>query len=210
MSGIYLKSISANNKGSARGRFPIGSFFFAGFIAGILIMYFGKSALLENTGLLDENTFVGMKYMTVDSSALFYYVLKKRMGSALALAILSTTYLGLLVCAVFSVWYGVLSGAFLSALIIRYGIKGLILAIVSIFPQYILYFPAFAALLIICSELNRKIYFQKYGYSGNGRKGKLFSEKIITFLAIMAVIFVGCVLESFCNSKILLSFLKIF
>jgi len=210
MRGINIKGISAQNAAGKKGRFPIGTFFFTGFIAGILIMYFGKSVLLESTGLLDENTFVDMKYMTVDSSALFYYVLKKRMGSALILMILSTTYLGLLVCTIFSIWYGIMSGAFMSALIIRYGIKGLLLAAVSIFPQYILYFPAFAALLLLCAELNRKIYFQKYGYSGTGGKAKVFSGKFVTLLVIIAVIFAGCVLESFCNPKILLSFLKIF
>lgn len=210
MLGIDIKGISAKSTGSKKGRLPIGTFFFTGFIAGILMMYFCKSALLENTGLLDENTFVDMKYMTVDSSALFYYVIKKRMGSALILTILSTTYLGLLVCTIFSIWYGAVSGAFMSALVIRYGIKGLFLAVVSVFPQYILYFPAFAALLFICDEINRKIYFQKYGYPGTGGKAKAFSGKVIAFLVIIAVIFVGCVLESFCNPKILLSFLKIF
>lgn len=210
MRGINITGISAKNTGKAKGRLPIGTLFFTGFIAGILIMYFGKSVLLESTGLLDENTFVDMKYMTVDGSALFYYVLKKRMGSALILTILSTTYLGLLICTIFSIWYGAISGAFMSALIIRYGIKGLFLAVVSIFPQYILYFPAFAALLILCSELNRKIYFQKYGYQGVEGRAKLISGKLIVFLVIIAVIFVGCVLESFCNPKILLSFLKIF
>lgn len=210
MRGISIKGISAKDTRNTKGRLPIGTFFFTGFIAGILIMYFGKSALLESTGLLDENTFVDMKYMTVDSSALFYYVLRKRMGSVLVLTILSTTYLGLLVCTIFSTWYGAASGAFMSALVIRYGIKGLFLAVVSIFPQYILYFPAFAALLILCDEINRKIYFQKYGYPGTGGKAKAFSGKMAAFLAIIAVIFVGCVLESFCNPKILLAFLKIF
>lgn len=210
MSGINIKGISAKNMGNTKGRLPIGTFFFTGFIAGILIMYFGKSVLLESTGLLDENTFVDMKYMTVDSSALFYYVLKKRLGSALILTILSTTYLGLVVCTIFPAWYGAASGAFMSALVIRYGIKGLLLAVVSVFPQYILYFPAFAALLILCDELNRKIYFQKYGYSGTGGKIKAFSGKVVAFLVVIAVIFVGCVLESFCNPKLLLSFLKIF
>ncbi|MCD7835393.1 MAG: stage II sporulation protein M, partial [Lachnospiraceae bacterium] len=146
-------------------KFPTMSLFFTGFIAGILVMYFGKSILLENTGLLDENTFVDMKYMTVDSTALFYYVLKKRAGTALIIMILSTTYLGLIVCAAFSIWYGAAAGMFMSALLIRYGIKGLLLFVVSIFPQYILYLPAFAALIAICAELNRKIYFQKYGYT---------------------------------------------
>lgn len=45
--------------------------FCAGLVAGIFIMNMGKSILLEDTGLFDEYTLYRMKYMTVDSGALF-------------------------------------------------------------------------------------------------------------------------------------------
>ena len=44
-------------------------------------MNMGKSILLEKTGPLDEYTLYHMKYMTINSNALFYYVLRQRFGN---------------------------------------------------------------------------------------------------------------------------------
>ncbi len=52
--------------------------FCVGLLAGIIILNMGKGILLEGTGLFDEDTLYRMKYMTVDSNALFCYILRKR------------------------------------------------------------------------------------------------------------------------------------
>ena len=65
------------------GKIPLATIFVAGLFLGMLILNFGKSILLDNTGLLDEYTLYHMKYMTVDSSALFYYVLRNRLVRAI-------------------------------------------------------------------------------------------------------------------------------
>ena len=96
--------ISGRNTGS--GRLPLFAVFLTGILAGIFIMNIGKSILLENTGLLDEYALYHMKYMTVNSNALFYYVLKQRMGTLLILAVSATTYLGLAVCLGMTLWCG--------------------------------------------------------------------------------------------------------
>ena len=194
--------------GHISGKLPFGSIFLAGLIAGILMMNIGKSMLLENTGLLDEDTLYHIKYMTVDNQALFGYVLRKRLGRAVCLAILSTTYLGLAVCAGAAFWYGMSAGSFLSALAIRYGLKGILLALAGIFPHYLLYVPALAALLGWCEQVNRGIYFK--GYRG-GEEGKFFwPGRVLRLIAILVVLLLGCLLEGFCNPGVLLSFLKIF
>ena len=139
-------------------KLPVLPIFFAGVVAGVLVMNIGKSILLENTGLFDEYTLYNMKYMTVDSNALFSYVFRERILKFLAIAVLSTTYLGLAVCVGAVAWYGMSAGAFLSALVIRYGIKGGFLALVAMFPHYLIYIPAFLALLGWCENLYRGIY----------------------------------------------------
>ncbi len=194
-----------------RARFPFGSVFLAGLIAGILIMNFGKSILLENTGLLDEYTLYYMKYMTVDSGALFAYVLRKRMGNALLLVIMATTYLGLVFCAGAAFWYGLSAGAFLAAGVLRFGIKGILLALAGTMPQYLLYLPAFYALFLWCEELYRKIYRKKYYEPdyGKDKETPTLAGRVLKLLSIGIVLSVGCALESFANPSILLSFLKI-
>ncbi len=194
--------------GRLAGKLPLGSVFLAGFIAGVVIMNLGKSILLENTGLLDEYTLYHMKYMTVDSSALFYFVLRKRLGNMLVLVILATTYLGLAVCAGAAFWYGMSAGAFLTALLIRYGLKGILFALAGVFPQYLLYAPALAALLLWCEEINRSIYFRNYSSLGEGKY--ILPGKIVKLVFIFCIILLGCMLESFCNPHIMLALLKIF
>ncbi len=190
------------------GRLPLSYLFLAGLAAGILLMNFGKSILLDNTGLLDEYTLYQMKYMTVDRNALFIFVLKKRLGSALVLTVLSTTYLGLLICGGAVFWYGFAGGAFLAALLIRYGLKGLFLAAVSVFPQYLLYIPAAAALVLWCEQLNRRIYFERYAPPEMRRI--LPPSQLLKLVFLLGAVLAGCVLESFLNPSLLSALLNIF
>lgn len=183
-------------------------FFFAGLFLGFLAMSLGKSILLTNTGLFDEDTLYHMKYMTVDSSALFCYVLRKRLCLLLILSVAVTTYLGLVVCAAAVFWYGLSSGVFLSALMLRYGLKGLVLAMAGIFPQYLLYVPAFLLFLKWAEHLYRSIYFRGIGVDA-AEKG--FALKKVGQLAmIVGLVAVGCLLEGYVNPRLLLGYLKVF
>lgn len=187
---------------------PLGSIFLAGLVAGIIVMNVGKSILLDNTGLLDEYTLYHMKYMTIDSTALFCYVLRNRLKNVFVLGILATTYLGLAVCAGAAFWYGMSFGAFLTALVLRYGLKGVFFALAGLFPQYLLYAPALAALLAWCEQTNRSIYFRNY--SGKEEGKHILPGRILKFLLILFVVIVGCMLEGFCNPYIMTALLKIF
>jgi phosphate/sulfate permease len=130
------------------------------------------------------------------------------MGSAAVLTVLSTTYLGLPVCALFVLWQGVLLGGFIAALTLRYGIKGIILAAISLFPQYLIYIPAFMGLIFVCESVNRKIYFQKYPENTLNKKSKL--ADLTKIPAAFSAIFIGSIFESFINPRLLASFLKFF
>jgi stage II sporulation protein M len=88
------------------------------------------------------------------------------------------------------------------------GIKGIILAFISMFPQYLIYIPAFIGLIFMCESLNRKIYFQKYPESVLNKKNKLADLTKIPI--VFSAIFIGTVFESFVNPKLLTWFLKIF
>jgi uncharacterized membrane protein SpoIIM required for sporulation len=112
------------------------------------------------------------------------------------------------VCALFVLWQGVLFGSFIAALAFRYGIKGIILAFMSMFPQYLIYIPAFIGLIFMCESLNRKIYFQKYPENILNKKNKLADLTKIPI--VFSAIFIGTIFESFVNPKLLTWFLKIF
>ena len=186
---------------------PVFPIFFISMAVGIFVMNVGKSILLDDTGLFDEHTLSSMKYMTVDSNALFSYVFRERMIKLLILAVLATTYLGLAVCVCTIAWYGMSAGAFLAALTLRYGIKGIFLALVSLFPQYLFYVPALLSLLVWCISLYRGIYNRTI----NLEEDKTFLlKKLLTLSLIFLAAAAGCFLEAYVNPYFLLNYLKIF
>ncbi len=194
--------------------------FLTGFFLGTVIMNMGKSILLEKTGLLDEYTLYHMKYMTINSNALFYYVLRQRLGTLLVMAVFATTYLGLAVEIGVVLWYGLAGGSFLSALVIRYGLKGVLFAVTGMIPQYLLYVPAMVLLLFWCENVCRSIYFRHTVYGENGGHGirrniPLLQKKtpIIQLLllgGIAVLVIMGCMLESYVNPFLLSGLLKVF
>lgn len=193
--------------GMKEARLPVLPIFCISFVAGILVMNIGKSILLENTGLFDEYTLYTMKYMTVDSNALFSYVLRERLVRLLILTVLSTTYLGLAVCVGTVIWYGTSAGAFLAALTLRYGIKGIFLAVVAVFPHYLIYVPVLLALLAWCETLYRCIYGRTVDF---GEDKAFLPKKLIRLAAIFGAAVVSCLLEAYVNPLILLSYLRVF
>lgn len=185
------------------------SVFCVGLLAGFFITSIGKSILLGETGLFDEYTLYHMKYMTVDGSALFCYIFRKRISLVAGLAVISTTYLGLAACMAAALWCGMSMGVFLAALAIRYGIKGIMLALVCMLPQYLLYVPAAWALLSWCEGMFRGIYIRTGGDFRIGDRGYLL-RKAGWLAAIAFAVTVGCLLEGYVNPYLLLGFLKFF
>lgn len=181
--------------------------FSVGVLIGIFVINIGKGVLLGDMGLFNEDTLSQMMYMTVDGNAFFCYILRKRIGRLLILAVLSTTYLGLASCMGISFWYGMSAGTFLASLVIRYGLKGILLALVSILPQYLLYVPAVLAMLYWCEELYKGIYVRG---EFNTAEKRMWLGKAGQLLGILAVVGIGCLLEAYLNPHLLLGFLKIF
>lgn len=191
-----------------RERFSFGMVFLVGLTAGILTMNFGKSILLENTGLLDENTLRQMSSVFPDSNALFAFVLRKRLMPVVAMVLVATTYLGIVACVAVDLWYGFSVGAFLTAAVLRYGFKGLVLVAAGTLPQYLLYAPALYALLVWCDKTCRMIYCKGH-YYGEESKTPILLGRVLPLVIILVGLFAGCFLESFVNPGILKGVLKL-
>ena len=191
------------------GRLPLLIIFLAGLILGVLLMNACKGLLLDNTGLLDEYSLYHMKYMTVDGNALFIYVIKQRMSDVVFMAVMATTYLGLAVISGMLLWYGTAAGMFLSAAVIRYGMKGVLFALTSVFPQYLLYVPAMICLMTCCEQTCRSIYFKNSLSPQDSVRGTI-PKRLLQLAVISAVVITGCALESYVNPHLLSSLLKIF
>lgn len=187
-----------------------------GFLFGLVLMNTGKKVLLENTGLLSENMLYAVKYAPVDSNAFFLYVLQKRLGTALILAVLSTTWLGLAAVWTCAAWLGISFGMLVMAALLRYGLKGILLIAVGIFPQAFIYFPVALLLLRWSYEFCMTIYFpdkvqtSALLHGENSGKYALLRNKALTFVLLLGVVIIGCILESYVNPKLVLNLLQIF
>ncbi len=183
--------------------------FCVGFLAGILVMNAGESILLDNTGFFDAYTLYQIRDMTVDRNALFYYIFRKRIVGLLAVAVLSTTYLGLAVCLGGVFWYGMSAGTFVTALALRYGLKGLLLAAVCVLPQYLVYVPALLAFLRWAEVLYRGIY-SRSGSAFAAEDNSFLMKKVGQLIALIGVFAIGCLLEAYINPLLLVAYLRIF
>lgn len=198
-----------DGRGMKNGKLPLLPIFLAGVVLGILLMNFAKGVLLENTGLLDEYALYHMKYMTVDSNALFFYVFRIRCRDVLMLAVMATTYLGLAMVGLMTFWYGLSAGMFASAVVLRYGMKGVLFGLTGIFPQYLCYVPAAVLLLLWCEMLCRSIYF-KDSTSMEDKTGHPVTRRLLQLTFLLIVVIIGCALESYVNPFLVTKFLKIF
>lgn len=190
------------------GKNSYGMIFLMAFVAGIFIMSFGKSILLENTGLLDENMLRQMAVAFPEGNALFAFVLRKRMTLVVIMAVLATTYLGVGIGIAAVAWYGLSAGMFLTAALLRYGLKGFLLVAAGVLPQYLVYVPAFYALLLWCDQTCRMIYYKGY-YHREDTKTPILFGRVLPLIVIIIGMIIGCILESFLNPDILQGVLKI-
>ena len=191
-----------------RSRFPFGYIFLVGLVAGIITMNFGKSIMLEDTGLLDENILPQLSSVNLSGSALFAFILRKRMIVFIMLVVAATTYLGMAVSVIGAGWYGFCAGAFLAASVLRYGMKGVFLVLVATLPQYLVYAPAIYGLLLWCEKTCRMIYVRNY-YPEQERKTPILTGQVFSLLIIFVMMLVGCALESFVNPTILKGFIML-
>lgn len=184
----------------------------AGFAVGLVLMQIGKKALLDNTGLLSEYMLYDMKYSGIDSHAFFLYVLQKRIGTALILAVLSTTWLGLAAAWTGAAWIGISFGMLMMASMLRYGLKGVLLIFAGVFPQGLLYFPAALLLLQWSYEFCTAIYYPERMKEFHEVKDRsqLLRRKALRFPVLLGGLFAGCLLEGYINPRIVAGLLKIF
>ncbi len=185
--------------------------FAGGFIAGIFIMNFGKTFFLSDGGILNINALNRIKYLDVDGTALLRYVLKERAGMVFLLVILATTLAGIISSYVFVLWQGALTGMFITAATIRYGMKGILLMLAAMFPQQLLLVPAWIMLLNWCCQLCCKFYYPHKDYDPEyGNRNRYLIRKGILFLWIIGVVIIGSILECYVNPILVSEILKIF
>ena len=183
--------------------------FIIGICGGILLAGLIKSELLSGTELLGENALLQVRYAEIRSKSLFLRLLGQRLGEAILLMLLSTTFLGLAAVWFYAFRFGLSLGMLLVTLFAAQGIKGLLLLAAGLLPQMLVYVPVWALLLALAERTCRRLYYLN-GYEGLGglkRMGIHLSAQAGLLLFALAV---GCWLEAYVNPYLLRLAVKIF
>ena len=185
--------------------------FTIGLFLGILIVNVGYDSWIKDGSLLGTEMIARLKNSMPDGSGLFSYIIKRRMFTVCMLGLLATTVIGLPAVCVYVCYIGLAAGCLLSVAVIRYGIRGLLLMAAGILPQGILLIPAYIALFLWVVNVNRMLY-SKNPYKEYYIKysSQIYLKKGLQIVGIMAVVIIGCLLESYVNPKMLHLILKIF
>jgi len=189
-------------------RITPGACFAIGVAVGIIFMNIQKSILLTGGDLLSAESLKRITGIGAGGSALFAYVLRKRGAQFLLLTVFATTYLGFAACAVTAGWYGFSCGVFLAAGVLRYGMKGVLLVLAGIFPQYLFYVPVLCALIKWCDRTCRMIY-GRGSLPVQNKTAPVLMERVLSLFVLGILLLVGCFLESYVNPVFLKAFVKI-
>lgn len=182
-----------------------------GFFMGLLLMNVGSGFLLTENGIFNDASMDRLKDARVDGGSLLGYVLKQRLGGYLLLLLLSTTAIGGLCVYAAVLRQGLLIGMMIAAAYIRYGIKGFLLLLGSMFPHQFLLVPAGVLFLMWCLENHARLHGKGKNMVWHGRnRGRGRLGQIVELLWLLFVCFAGCILESYVNPILLCDMAKIF
>ncbi len=182
-------------------------FFLAGFLIGVLYIYFLGNERGSETDFLSVQNLMQVTYIDIDYKDYLGYLLRKRGGILLILVLISLALPGKYLLSGFLMILGCSMGSMLSVLAARYGFKGILLFLALIFPQDIVYIPTVFLWVVLLSGWNEGLFF-----SGDVLRRKRYGEYggAVYLLFLCGVTIIGVLLECYVNPIIVNWCLKIF
>lgn len=194
-----------------RSIYQIAYLFMIGLFLGILFVNLGYETWISNGSLLGPEMVNRLKNSRPAGEGLLGYILRHRLSTGCFLCLVSMTLMGMPVLCAYIAYMGIAAGCLLSVAVVRYGIRGLLLMAAVLFPQALLLVPAYVLLLFWAVDVNRTFYAPKTQIEGYERYSRrYYIKKTAQIIGIMAVVIIGCLLESYVNPNVLHYVLKIF
>ena len=185
--------------------------FLLGLFMGILLVNLGHDTWIRNGSLLGAEMMNRLKNSRPAGEGLVGYILRHRLSMGCLLCLVSTTLAGMPFLCVYICYMGLSAGCLLSVAVVRYGLKGLLFMVAVLFPQALLLVPAYVLLFFWAADVNRTLYAPRTQLEGYERfSSRFYLKKGTQLIGIMAVVIMGCLLESYVNPNILHFVLKIF
>lgn len=178
-----------------------------GAILGILFARVFKSFYWGNINILNPDYLTQIKDTPIDYSVLLKYVYWDIFKSFIILWMVSITSFGIPFIALCLTYMGFQGSFFITVILMKYKLKGILLILGYTFPQYLIYIPVVFISLRMCFWLNKSLR-----YDNLPKKGK--REKTAKYLALAVLLGVvlaaGGLAETYIGSFVLRKILNIF
>lgn len=185
----------------------IKAFLFASFVAGIFAANLMGREAVSNAGVLNDYFIEKFQYAQVNGENLLFYIMRERLPLLLLLFLLLFTSFGVL-GGVFALgWQGFSVGFMLSTGIAKYGVKGMVLVLGGLFPQYLFYFPVYLLYCSLAVSLRQQLRGEGNGASPDRKV--LYGMGLLALAILLAMFAAGIFLESYINPVVLKNILKI-
>ncbi|WP_072525430.1 hypothetical protein [Clostridium sp. Marseille-P3244] len=165
-------------------------FFMPGFLLGIIYVNFFARKYVAEPGIFSDYFLNQFQKVQVDAREYIWYLLRVRALPLFALAGLSFTKARKISAVLFLIWTGISGGIFISMGVLNMGIRGSLLCMIGLLPQFLFYIPAYLVLLWHCYTLPQSQWNR---------------QKIIFVSLMMSV---GILLELYVNPVIVKAFLS--
>lgn len=174
-------------------------------------MNLGSAGSLNEEEIFSTAVMNRIQHLEVNSGNFLKYEFPRRIKLFLVLMLVSTTYFGILAAYLCIIWHGILAGMMITAAIIRFGLKGILLIMAGIFPQHLLFVPAIIMMLCWCFQTCSFLYFpEKSIWPLYQNKRRQYVHQAGMLLWIICIVIIGCILECYVNPILLSDIAQIF
>ncbi len=165
--------------------------YLTGFFVGIIGTNIESKKIILYSGIFSETFLNQYRQVNIEPEKYLWYVVRIRLFPVILLGTLGCTHFKKVIVAVFLGWTGFLSGTGVTLAILKMGVKGLLLGIVSLTPQFIFYISGYSIML-----------WYLYQYPNVRWNG---SKTIAVCLALLT----GVVLETWVNPFLIQLFIRV-
>lgn len=123
------------------------AFFMPGFLLGIVYVNFVAVKYMAEPGIFSAYFLEQFRSADIVAEEYLWYLARVRLFPFLVLAGLSLTKARKVSAVLFLVWTGISGGVLISLAVGSMGIKGSILCMTGLFPQFLFYVPAYLVLI---------------------------------------------------------------
>ncbi len=174
--------------------------FLIGLFSGCLLWNGLGRNWLDKLELFSPATLERVGEYKIAQTSYFWYVLQDRLTFLWFLFLVSVTVMGAGLLYVLVAWVGFSTGILYMTAVLRYGLEGVFLVVVSCLPQYLFYVPAFFLALNTGYTFCKRIRRRGTGETPYKKTDLLYTG--LRFLACHGLVVVGVLLESYVNPEL--------